>query len=122
MPDSTDRDRRFMVRYPSKAGATIIRESDMMRGGIAGRLTDVTAAGVGLRCGLELPMDETVKIQLQNDVQRFHKEVRGIIRHCTSVDEEFQIGIELLNRLTPLEVSLLRMGLAGNQLPESGWI
>ncbi len=111
MPDASNRDRRFMVRYPSKAGATIIRESDMMRAGIPAELVDVTVAGLGIRCPEELPADEAVQIKLFNQIQRFEKDTRGIIKHCTPHGDEFRIGVELILRLTPLEVSLLRMGI-----------
>lgn len=111
MGDASNRDRRFMVRYPSKAGATIIRESDMMRAGIPAKLVDVTSAGLGITCSQPLPAEEAVKIHLMNQVQRFSKETRGIIKYCTQVEDEYRIGVELLLRLTPLEVSLLKMGL-----------
>lgn len=111
MGDASNRDRRFMVRYPSKAGATIIRESDMMRAGIPARLVDVTSAGLGITCSQPLPADEAIQINLFNQVQRFSKDTRGIIKHCTEVEDGHRIGVELLLRLTPLEVSMLKMGL-----------
>lgn len=101
-----------MVRYPAKSSTLVICESDMMRSGIEARLRNVSATGLGLVTASPLTPDESVKVILSNDIQRVRKETRGTVRHVTARDDgAFQIGIELMARLTPLEVSLLRMGI-----------
>ena len=113
-PDAQQRakERRILVRYPCSAGAIIIRETDFMRLGIDARVRNVSLGGLGIDAEEPLELNEQVKIQLRNDIQRFEKEVRGIVRHVTYLEEGvIRIGIELLLRLTPLEVSMLRMGI-----------
>ena len=107
-------ERRFMIRYPSTGGATVVRDTDKMRSGLEAALHDVSTTGVGIHMEAMLEIGEQVKLRLRNDVQRFEKEVRGTVRHCTPIaGNRNLVGIELLTRLTPLEVSLLRMGIAG---------
>lgn len=102
-------DRRTMPRYPSRASARLIRENDAMRTGIAGRLIDVSVAGLGIRTEAQLKQGEEVRIELSNPTQRFKKDVRGIVVYSNTLDEKtFQIGIELHSRLTPPEVQQLR--------------
>lgn len=116
-------ERRFMIRYPSKAGAVVVRDSDMMRVGLEGSLKDVSVGGIGLLMDEPLQINEQVKIRLHNEVQRFEKEVRGIVRHATlREDGRYHNGVELLLRLTPLEVSLLRMGMAGESSQGPQWM
>ena len=111
-PEPPTKERRILVRYPSSAGAVIIRETDFMRLGIDARVRNVSLGGLGIDAEEPLELNEQVKIQLRNDVQRFEKEVRGIVRHVTWLENGvIRIGIELLLRLTPLEVSMLRMGI-----------
>lgn len=106
------RERRFLMRYPSKAGARVIRDTDLMRNGIDGKLKDLSSAGLGILLTVPLEVNEQIKVELHNDVQRIAKEVRGVIRHVTLQDDElYHIGVELFTRLTPLEVSLFRMGM-----------
>lgn len=113
-------ERRFLVRYPSRCQAIVERDTDAMRIGIEARIADVTATGIGLSMREPLQVDETVKLQLRNEIQRFSREVRGTVRHVTLLPNpdpdseapgEYRVGIELITRLTPLEVSLLRMGI-----------
>jgi hypothetical protein len=108
-------ERRFMLRYPSQSGAVVIRETDMMRTGIEARLKDVTSAGVGVIVQTPLAVNEPVRLVLRNEVQKIEKETRGIVRHVTPVGEDsYHVGIELAIRLTPLEASLLKMGLSSD--------
>ena len=105
-------ERRFMLRYPSTAGAEVIRESDVMRCGYEATLRNVSLAGLGLWLDMPLNINEQVKVRVRNDVQRIEKEMRGVVRHVTPRENfSYLIGIELHSRLTPLEVQLLRMGI-----------
>lgn len=104
-------ERRFMIRYPSRSGAVVVRDTDKMRSGIEATLHDLSTAGLGILITTSLETNEQVKVRLENTIQRFEKEVRGAVRHCTpNVDGRYYVGIELFTRLTPLEVSLLKMG------------
>ena len=106
------KERRILVRYPSSAGAVIIRETDFMRLGLDARVRNVSLGGLGIDSDEPLELNEQVKIHIRNDIQRFQKEVRGVVRHVTYLENGvIRIGIELLLRLTPLEVSMLRMGI-----------
>ena len=105
-------ERRSMARHPAKASTTVIRETDMMRAGIDAVLKDVSPTGIGIFLPTALEVGELVKIRLVNQVQRFEKETRGTVRHVTRRDDgTCHIGIELSLRLTPLDVSLLKMGI-----------
>ena len=117
-------ERRFMVRYPAKASTLIIRESDVMRSGLEAQLKDVSSSGLGIDMHVPLQVDERIKIQLSNEIQRIKKETRGYVRHVTPNDDgTYHIGIELTARLTPLEVSLLRMGIPrGPDDDENRWM
>ena len=112
-PGSQERpERRLRLRYWAGATALVIRDSDKMRLGIEASLADVSSVGLGLSMTAPLDINEQVKIQLKNDVQKVAKEVRGVVRHATQRDDgTFQVGVELFSRLTPLEVLLLRMGI-----------
>ncbi|NOX54244.1 MAG: PilZ domain-containing protein [Planctomycetes bacterium] len=123
-PKKPRRERRLLVRYPVKASTTLVRESDMMRIGMDAVLKDVSIAGIGIVVREPLEVGEMVKIELVNQIQRLEKETRGIVRHVTPRDDgTYHVGVELLLRLTPLEVSLLRMGLQREEEPEGPrWI
>ena len=111
-PRQPRRERRLLVRYPAKGSTTVVREADMMRVGVDAVLKDVSVAGVGIVVAEPLEVGEMVKIELVNEIQRVRKQTRGIIRHVTPHENgTYHVGVELLLRLTPLEVSLLRMGL-----------
>ena len=110
--DPTGDERRRIPRYAASATARVLRESDVMQFGIEAELKDVSVIGLGLIVSERLDRNEEIKIQLSNHIQRISKEVRGVVRHVTcSDDKTYHVGVELLVRLTPLEVSLLRMGM-----------
>jgi hypothetical protein len=118
-------DRRTAPRFCARAVAMIYRDDDAMRKGIPVKLHDISAAGLGLTLpDVSLDLLEQVKIRLQNDVQRFDREVRGIVRHISALpDGQYRVGIELTSRLTPLEVSLLTIRpLTGENDGNSTWV
>jgi hypothetical protein len=60
---------------------------------------------------------------LHHVVQRFEKEVRGLVRQLEPIDAETErITVELFTRLTPVDVGVLKMGIDvdGNAAPR--WI
>jgi PilZ domain len=118
-------ERRNVPRFYARAIATIYRDNDAMRKGIPCKLHDVSIAGLGLNVEeVDLGLMEPVKVRLQNDVQRFDKEVRGIVRHISVLyDGMYRVGIELGSRLTPLEVSLLKVRpMTGENDGGSTWV
>jgi len=111
---SEEPERRFMIRYPSNSDVTLLRDSDKMRTGVDAKLENVSVTGIGILTPISLEINEHLKLRLRNEIQRFDKVVRGTVRHCTVVGEkEYLVGIELIVRLTPLEVSFLKMGQSG---------
>lgn len=116
------KERRVTPRLEARGVARIIRDDDAMRVGVEGKLRDVSAIGVGVDLPIELDLCEHVKIRLINDVQRFHCEVRGVVRHVTAVGDRFHIGFDLFTRLTPRQVYLLKTTLPVDDVGEAGWI
>jgi hypothetical protein len=115
--------RRFMLRYPTSSGAAVVRDTDTMRCGVEASLKNVSLTGIGLTMEIELAINEQVQIRVRNEIQRIEKEVRGIVRHVTPRDGAgYYVGIELYSRLTPLEVGLLRMGLARDLSAGALWL
>lgn len=103
-------ERRFMLRYPSRGAAVVLRDNDVMRLGIEGKLRDISSNGVGLLMPEPLTVGESIKVVLRNEIQKIERKVRGVVRHVTQQpDGRYLIGLELYCRLTPLDVSLLRM-------------
>ncbi len=105
--------------------ALIIRDTDAMRDGIRGMVREVSMNKLTVGLPEALPMNEQIKIKLRNLIQRFRKDARGVIRHIEpdkERQEEFLIEIELYTRLTPLEVSLLRMGIRDDQQHRPRWL
>jgi RNase P/RNase MRP subunit p29 len=100
--------------------ALVIRDSDAMRNGIRGMVRDVAMNKLVVRLPLTLPANEQIQLKLRNFVQRFRKETRGVVRGHTpdpKVPGSFLHEVELYSRLTPLEVSLLRMGVRDENIP-----
>ncbi len=105
-----DDDRRDLHRNTGKAFVTLYRDSDVMRNGIPGTLKDISAAGIGLELDQTLEHGEQLKIRLQNIVQRFDREVRGLVRHVDELPEgRYLVGIELYTRLLPRDVQMLKV-------------
>ena len=101
--------KRFTRRYASQATAVVVRECDLMRNGIPALLEDVSNSGLSFTIDTELKAGEQMKIRLKNEIQRFDKEVRGIVRRVAPTEDgKFFCGVELQTRLTPLEVSAAR--------------
>lgn len=116
--------RRTCERRLGKAVVTVFRDCDRMRTGLPVRLENISVAGVHIVSPVPLNNGEQIKIRLQNVVQRFVKEFRGVVRWQTPrPDQSFGLGIELQGRMTPLDLAMLkRAGI--DDLPEGGkvWI
>ena len=103
-------ERRALPRRFGNGAAVIFRSSDMMRFGIEGDILDISVAGVGISMGEPLEVNEQITVLLTNLIQRVQEEVRGIVRHSMQRDDGmYHVGIELVPRLTPMLVSMLKM-------------
>lgn len=116
-------ERRFLIRYPVKSGARVLRDSDFVRIGIEATLRRLTAAGLELEMEIAPHSGEQVKILLHNEIQRLSKEVRGIVRHVMPLpDGRYRVELELFNRLSPLEVAMLRMSIRDPAQSGPRWV
>ncbi len=111
---------------PPKASSTalIVRESDKMRTGTDAAVLDISMSSLLLSTRGPFAVDEQIKIRLRNIVQRFEKEARGVVRTVdANADGSTILTLELLTRLSALEVSLLKMGIATGQAGSgSRWV
>jgi hypothetical protein len=56
-------------------------------------------------------------------VQRFEKEVRGLIRQIAPIDAQNErLTVELFTRLTPVEVGVLKMGIDVDHNAGPRWV
>jgi hypothetical protein len=103
--------------------ARIIREMDMMRAGYDAVLRGISTSQLILEGPPGLNPQDQIKIQLHHVVQRFDKEVRGLVRTVEPIDAQLErITVELFTRLTPIEVSVLKMGIdASSGKTEKRW-
>lgn len=104
--------RRKHRRYPGKAVVHVVRERDSARTRLPAKVLEISVAGIGLVSAARFEVGEQVRVCLQNDVQRFAKEVRGVVRWMAPMTEgEFRLGIELIARLSANDLlSLTRVG------------
>ena len=109
---------------PLKASTTarVIREMDMMRAGYDAVLRGVSTSQLILEGPPGLNPQDQIKIKLNHVVQRFDKEVRGLVRQIEASDGQFErITVELFTRLTPIEVQVLKMGIELSSGVEKHW-
>jgi hypothetical protein len=100
------------AKLTASTTARIIREMDMMRAGYDAVLRGVSASQLILEGPPGLSPQDQIKIKLHHVVQRFEKEVRGLVRTIEPLDSHLErITVELFTRLTPIEVSVLKMGI-----------
>lgn len=104
-----DADRRKHQRRAGKADVQVVRESDALRKGIPASLVDVSVGGVGLLTREQYTQGERVSVRLKNEIQRYCREIRGVVRWIQEVESGgYRVGIELGTRLSPLDL----MGMA----------
>lgn len=102
-------DRRKHQRRTGKANVHLVRESDALRKGIPATLVDVSVGGVGLISHDLFAQGERVSVRLQNEIQRYCREIRGVVRWVRETEPgAYRLGIELGARLSPLDL----MGMA----------
>jgi hypothetical protein len=120
VPSAPESSRQPGASRPPRASSTglVIREADRMRTGIEAVVLDVSTGFLSLWTSGQFTFDEQIKIRLRNVVQRFEKEARGLVKKIdANEDGSTIVGVELLTRLSPLEVSMLKMGIAS---PDAG--
>lgn len=107
--DSRVEDRRRHQRRPGKADVHLVRESDALRKGIPVGLVDVSVGGVGVISREPFAQGEHVSVRLRNEIQRYCREIRGVVRWVRETEPgNYRLGIELGTRLSPLDL----MGMA----------
>ena len=87
-------------------------------------LVDISLAGMRIVSPVLMHEGEQVRLVLRNDIQRFQKDYRGIVRwHLAVPNQAFQIGIELLARVSSVDLmALKRAGLADSTLRGKVWM
>ncbi len=77
-------------------------------------LIDVSAGGVGLRCGLFVPKNLRLTLHVSDvtaveGVAQQHLTVRAIVRRCVMVDHKptYQVGLQFLDPTGPDEQALI---------------
>ena len=72
-----------------------------------------SVGGIGLLANEPFAVNERVKIDVRNNVPKFHKHVHGTVRWSqATADGKFRIGVALNVWFTPGEIELLkRIGL-----------
>lgn len=105
----SDRDRRRHDRHPGRAVVEVIRVNDPLRKGLRVEMVDVSLSGVGFSCRESLQQGERVTIRVQNVVQRFRKEMRGVVRWNLCLgDGTARVGVELQSSFSALDMQMLK--------------
>jgi PilZ domain len=108
-------DGRRNRRSPGRANAEIVRDLDTWRRAHGVELIDVSLAGVGFVTSETLVPGERVRVLLKNVVQRFTKELRGVVQWSTPLgDGQHRVGVELESQFSALDMQFLKR--AGVQL------
>lgn len=119
-------ERRKTQRHLGRAVVRVFRDGDIMRRGLVVELEDICALGLGVLSTVKFHDAEQVKITVKNEVQRFTKDLRGIVRwqaEATDGLERRRVGLELLSRLTPQDLmSLKQAGVSDAAFAGKRWI
>lgn len=108
-PRSSKHERRAERRSEGNALAVVLRDDDLMRDGIAGKLFDISAIGLALLLPVPLRVGEYVVIKLENPVQRVNAKLRALVRHVQPPrDGWYRIGCCPLQRLNLRELEAFR--------------
>ena len=124
-PDAVPRqgERRKHLRHRAKVKIEVVREGDNRRINLPVELIDISITGLGLLAGAPLALDERVRIRVRNDIHRFVKELRGVVRWTQLTDAgKFRIGIDLHSRFTALDIQLLKQVGASVASGQKVWI
>ena len=92
-----------------RANTLIFRETDAMRQGVQATLIELQADRVVVDTEDEFDGNESVKLELTNQMQRFQTKVRGQVDSVDKQRNGFRIAFSLMSRLNPHEVLTLRM-------------
>lgn len=119
-----DPDRRRHSRHPGRAMAEVVRDADPLRHVLRVELLDVSMSGVGVLIGTKLKNDERIRVRLRNVVQRFLKEVRGIVRWSVPTEDgKYRVGVELVTSFTAVDMQMLkRAGIGTTENSSNIWV
>lgn len=117
-------ERRKTPRHLGRATVVVFRDSDAMRSGMPVELENISATGIGIVSSATFNHDEQVKVRVQNVVQRFVKDLRGIVRWQQPLPGgKVRTGVELISRLTAIDLmSLKRAGLGDTSTNGRRWV
>ena len=117
-------ERKLRLLHLGRAQTVVIRDSDTMRAGLGVWLKTIRASALEVISPIPLRLNEQVKIQLRNDVQRISAELRGAVRGLVpQEDGTYLIELDLFTRLMPLDVMALRRAGATDVLStEKIWV
>lgn len=121
---AAEHERRRHLRHPGKAQAEIVRDSDPLRHVLRVELLDVSMSGVGILVGVRLNAQDRLRVRLRNIVQRFLKEVRGVVRWSVEMpDGKHRVGVELLSPFTAADMQMLkRAGIGPTKDSSPTWL
>jgi hypothetical protein len=107
-PGPDRRDHRKHRRAFGKAVVEVTRERDNRRMAVPVGLVDISIAGIKLTACEEFTSGERVNVRLRNEIQRFLKQVHGVVRWSRATGEgTHQVGIGLNVWFTPHDMRLL---------------
>jgi hypothetical protein len=110
----------------SKTLATVVRDDDFLRVGIAGHAQEVSACRLELL--LESPVDiaEHVYVELENVIQRVRVRVRACVERVDECEDGlYRLACSLLTRLSPRDVqglSIMKVQGSGDGLSVSDFL
>jgi hypothetical protein len=107
--DAPHQDRRKWPRFPSRAVAKVVRDSDMMRDGVTGRVENISNIGVCLVLPVALEIGEHAVVELEDAIQRRKITSRMRVERIEVLSEkQYRIGCSLFPGLTTHQILDLR--------------
>lgn len=87
--------RRKAVRWPFPATAELwVPDENGLEHYALATALDLSVHGVGIRCEERLAVGLELAIAIHEPEMSFHG--RGVVRHCTEIEEEYLVGLEFL--------------------------
>lgn len=122
--DKITAEKRRSGRHLGRAEIRVFRDNDPMREGLLVGLEDISRDGLGLITEVAFRDDEQLRIRVKNEVQRFTRDLRAVVRWQVPLGNgERRIGVELFTRLGPLDLMMLkRAGICDPNANASRWI
>jgi len=117
-------EKRRIARHLGRAEIRVFRDNDPMRAGVLVNLADISRDGLGLLTDVQFRDDEQLRIRVKNEIQRFTRELRAVVRWQVPMGDGMRrVGVELFTRLGPLELMMLkRAGVCDTSANGSRWV